>query len=692
MSFNSQRAHPKMPKMSRGRDMPFPANPVPFMQPNPYFSYPIHTYIPQQTPTQHPPTPQLNPIYHSQPRHQPPQPPKEATPPPKPKLEPHKPALTNQLVQKYILAGQKRHGSLPHFPKPTHSPPKPAPVEDAPLSSHEEVPPGQELLKEPVIKKVKVEVEVESEVKETNQSPSEIKSFNQEKIDFPPIEMSKSNDEPKSISSPSFEINSVKVEAEQADAVQADISANIQLPTIVEEENEQDRQVEKDSEQEFIPPEEEGNQSVIDDVVVPSKTRKSRQRSTRSNPKRQSRSKTDLIDWARVSSIVEFSGGAGSWYVPLDSGKRVQSCVGGLPCPNSVILKEFFPELSSKLIEISIDLFQNGNLIPSFELAEVLRILSTPVKQTRVKKEETSSKLDSFSLVADDISNIIVKDTSFLNAKLHGSRLKSCLFDQQAGSFVSILTSENEDSIKNSLVIGQCHSSRQLNVYQCVSRTLTPPCSSQSCFSSRLLPFKDVDKIEGRTRALPSADEFLSLRQRICALEGDKKPSHRTQRRQIRDRLGNFSTNSKNVLFRRSKLVQLDKSKIHAWGLYALEPIAPEEVVCEYVGEVIRTKVSDIRESMYNNSGIGDSYLFRVDDHYVIDATKRGSIARYINHSCEPNCYAKIITVEGLKKVVIYAKKEISVGEEVTYDYKFNEEENKLPCFCQAVNCRKYLN
>ena len=67
--------------------------------------------------------------------------------------------------------------------------------------------------------------------------------------------------------------------------------------------------------------------------------------------------------------------------------------------------------------------------------------------------------------------------------------------------------------------------------------------------------------------------------------------------------------------------------------------------------------------------GIG-SYMFRIDSSSVVDATKQGSIARYVNHSCEPNCASRIITFEGKKKIVIFAQQDIAVGEELTYDYQ----------------------
>lgn len=57
--------------------------------------------------------------------------------------------------------------------------------------------------------------------------------------------------------------------------------------------------------------------------------------------------------------------------------------------------------------------------------------------------------------------------------------------------------------------------------------------------------------------------------------------------------------------------------------------------------------LTDVREQMYESKGIG-CYMFRMDDKFVIDATLLGSAARFINHSCEPNCFSRIVTIEGM--------------------------------------------
>uniref|UniRef100_A0A8C1ZEP3 SET domain containing 1B, histone lysine methyltransferase b n=1 Tax=Cyprinus carpio TaxID=7962 RepID=A0A8C1ZEP3_CYPCA len=160
--------------------------------------------------------------------------------------------------------------------------------------------------------------------------------------------------------------------------------------------------------------------------------------------------------------------------------------------------------------------------------------------------------------------------------------------------------------------------------------------------------------------------------------------------------LSSFSCDSDLLKFNqlkfRKKKLRFGRSRIHDWGLFAEEPIAADEMIIEYVGQSIRQVIADMRERRYENEGIGSSYLFRVDQDTIIDATKCGNLARFINHSCNPNCYAKIITVEAQKKIVIYSRQPIGVNEEITYDYKFPIEDEKIPCLCAAENCRGTLN
>uniref|UniRef100_A0A8C7HIF5 Histone-lysine N-methyltransferase n=1 Tax=Oncorhynchus kisutch TaxID=8019 RepID=A0A8C7HIF5_ONCKI len=135
------------------------------------------------------------------------------------------------------------------------------------------------------------------------------------------------------------------------------------------------------------------------------------------------------------------------------------------------------------------------------------------------------------------------------------------------------------------------------------------------------------------------------------------------------------------------------RSAIHGRGLFCKRSIDVGEMVIEYSGTVIRSVLTDKREKYYDGKGVG-CYMFRIDDYEVVDATVHGNAARFINHSCEPNCYSRVINVDGQKHIVIFATRKIYRGEELTYDYKFPIEEpgNKLPCNCGTKKCRKFLN
>lgn len=90
-----------------------------------------------------------------------------------------------------------------------------------------------------------------------------------------------------------------------------------------------------------------------------------------------------------------------------------------------------------------------------------------------------------------------------------------------------------------------------------------------------------------------------------------------------------------NQLKARKKRLKFAKSTIHEWGLFALEHIEQHDMVIEYIGDVVRQKVADEREKRYERTGIGSSYLFRIDEDTIIDATFKGNLARFINHSCD---------------------------------------------------------
>merc|ERR1719277_1543068 len=137
--------------------------------------------------------------------------------------------------------------------------------------------------------------------------------------------------------------------------------------------------------------------------------------------------------------------------------------------------------------------------------------------------------------------------------------------------------------------------------------------------------------------------------------------------------------------------VVLARSRIQGLGLYAARDLEKGQMIIEYIGEVIRSNLTDIREKRYEDQNRG-IYMFRLDDDRVVDATMTGGVARYINHSCDPNCVTETVELADTH-IIIFAARRIERGEELSYDYKFDfEDDNRIPCMCGAKNCRKWMN
>jgi hypothetical protein len=134
-------------------------------------------------------------------------------------------------------------------------------------------------------------------------------------------------------------------------------------------------------------------------------------------------------------------------------------------------------------------------------------------------------------------------------------------------------------------------------------------------------------------------------------------------------------------------------SAIHGRGIFALIDIPKSTRILEYTGERMSHAEADRRYSKRHENS-PHTMLMAVDDDVVIDATRRGSAARWINHSCAPNCEA----LEDEGRVFIESKRAIPAGRELTYDYELIVAERhtkKLKrehaCRCGARNCRGTL-
>jgi len=130
--------------------------------------------------------------------------------------------------------------------------------------------------------------------------------------------------------------------------------------------------------------------------------------------------------------------------------------------------------------------------------------------------------------------------------------------------------------------------------------------------------------------------------------------------------------------------LEVRPSKIHRWGVYALEDIPVRRKVIEYTGERISRKETKRRSEEQDHM----IYLFTLDNYWTLDGAVGGSGAEFINHCCDPN----IVTEIRNGHILYMSRKPIRKGQELTVDYHFGKDIEEVKCRCGAVSCRGTIN
>lgn len=141
---------------------------------------------------------------------------------------------------------------------------------------------------------------------------------------------------------------------------------------------------------------------------------------------------------------------------------------------------------------------------------------------------------------------------------------------------------------------------------------------------------------------------------------------------------------------RRPPWFKVRKSSVHGMGAFALRRIRKGTRIVEYLGERVSHEEADRRYEVKDDND-SHTFLFVVDSKTVIDGGTGGNEARFINHSCNPNCESVIES----KRVFIEALRTIQPGDELSYDYQLGRDDDDPPnvdeiyaCRCGHADCR----
>ena len=136
------------------------------------------------------------------------------------------------------------------------------------------------------------------------------------------------------------------------------------------------------------------------------------------------------------------------------------------------------------------------------------------------------------------------------------------------------------------------------------------------------------------------------------------------------------------------------RTQSRGWGLFVKQDVKKGDFLIEYVGELITTEEFKNRvHHMLNDKDAEQNYYYMVmDNSRVIDAGPKGNIARFMNHSCNPNCETQKWTVNGDTRIGLFALEDISAGTEMTFNYQLEAfGEVKKACLCGAKNCSGFI-
>lgn len=157
---------------------------------------------------------------------------------------------------------------------------------------------------------------------------------------------------------------------------------------------------------------------------------------------------------------------------------------------------------------------------------------------------------------------------------------------------------------------------------------------------------------------------------------------------------GNCGGGCQNQRFQRKQYadVSVIKTEKKGFGLRANAELHPNDFIFEYIGEVINEPTFRRRMLQYDDEGIKHFYFMSLNKNEFVDATKKGNLGRFCNHSCNPNCFVDKWVVGDKLRMGIFALREIQAGEELVFNYNVDRYgAEPQPCYCGEPVCVGFI-
>ncbi|TPX14296.1 uncharacterized protein E0L32_005492 [Thyridium curvatum] len=188
------------------------------------------------------------------------------------------------------------------------------------------------------------------------------------------------------------------------------------------------------------------------------------------------------------------------------------------------------------------------------------------------------------------------------------------------------------------------------------------------------------------------AEEYRDGRNYACGEDSDC--INRATKMECVDGDCNCGRGCENQRFQRKQYadVSVIKTEKKGFGLRANSDLQANDFIFEYIGEVINEPTFRRRMMQYDDEGIKHFYFMSLTKHEFVDATKKGNLGRFCNHSCNPNCYVDKWVVGEKLRMGIFAGRNIKAGEELVFNYNVDRYgADPQPCYCGEPNCTGFI-